>query len=160
MHSRKVVQKHLSKLKDLKYNQFRWWRTYQLPSILPKSSHLEKRIDNGDFEPSPYFWMAQEALWEKHDSDNSGLEDWERAKRGGLLMTKYERLMHDFEVDEEERFTNFVNALYDCFEVDKDFLEEDVKKFDGTIKDYYIHIRQNYNVRRVAPKRRGRPKKI
>ena len=31
--------------------------------------------------------------------------------------------------------------------------------FGKTIKDYYNYASKKYNVRRVAPKRRGRPKK-
>jgi hypothetical protein len=160
MHSREVIQKHLSKLQKLNYNQFRWWRNYNVPKPLPKSAHIEKRIDNGDFEPSPYFWMAQSALWEKHDNDNLGLEPFDRAKRGSLLLGKYERLMHDFETDDKDRLENFINAIYDHFEVNKEIIEEEIEKFGSSTKDYYINCTQKYNVRRVAPKRRGRPKKV
>ena len=160
MHSRETVTKKLKKLKPLKYSQFRWWRTYQVPPSLPKSVHIEKRIQNGDFEPSPYFWMAQEALWEKYDSDNSGLEDFYRAKRGGLLLSKYERLMHDFEVDDTERLDSFVDAIYDHFEVNKSDVEEEIKKFGKSVSAYYNYACKKYTVRRVAPKKRGRPKKI
>ena len=77
MHSKDVIDKHLKKLKKLDYNQFRWWRNYQVQKPLPKSTHIEKRINSGDFEPSPYFWMAQSVLWEKYDNDNLNLEDFE-----------------------------------------------------------------------------------
>jgi hypothetical protein len=159
MHSKDVIDKHLKKLKKLDYNQFRWWRNYQVQKPLPKSTHIEKRINSGDFEPSPYFWMAQSALWEKYDSDNSNLEPFERAKRGGLLLSKFERLMHDFEVDDKDRLDNFINAIYDHFEVNKEKIEEEILSFEKTIKDYYNYASKKYNVRRVAPKRRGRPKK-
>jgi len=160
MHSRETVTKKLKKLKPLKYSQFRWWRTYQVPSTLPKSIHIEKRIQNGDFEPSPYFWMAQEALWEKHDLDQLNLEPFQRAKRGSLLLAKYERLMHDFEVDDTERLDSFIDAIYDYFEVDKQDVEDEIKMFGKSILSYYNHACKKYTVRRVAPKRRGRPKKI
>ena len=124
MHSKDVIDKHLKKLKKLDYNQFRWWRNYQVQKPLPKSTHIEKRINSGDFEPSPYFWMAQSVLWEKYDNDNSNLEPFERAKRGGLLLSKFERLMHDFEVDDKDRLDNFINAIYDHFEVNKEKIEE------------------------------------
>ena len=159
MHSRDIVKKHLKKLQPLNYSQFRWWRNYQVPKPLPKSTFIEKRVNNGDFDPSPYFWMAQSALWEKYDNDTLNLEDFERARRGSLLLTKYERLMHDFEVDDKERLDNFIDAIYDTFEVDKENAKEEIEKFGKTIKDYYIYAKENYKVRRVAPKRRGRPKK-
>lgn len=160
MHSREVIQKHLSKLQKLNYNQFRWWRNYGVSKPLSKTTHIEKRIDNGDFDSSPYFWMAQSALWEKHDSDNSGLEPYDRAKRGSLLLGKYERLMQDFEIDDKDRLDNFIHAIYDHFEVDKTFIEEEIELFGSSIKDYYLYCIEKYNVRRVAPKRRGRPKKL
>lgn len=159
MHSRDVVNKHLKKLQPLNYSQFRWWRNYQVPKTLPKSAFIEKRINNGDFDPSPYFWMAQSALWEKYDNDNSNLEPMDRAKRGGLLLSKYERLMNDFETDDKEKLDNFIDAIYDTFEIDKEDAEKEIKEFGKTIKDYYIYAKGKYKVRRVAPKRRGRPKK-
>ena len=160
MHSREVIQKHLSKLQKLNYNQFRWWRNYSVSKPLPKSAHIEKRIDNGDFDPSPYFWMAQATLWEKHDSDNLGLEPFERAKRGSMLLGKYERLMHDFETDDKDKLENFIHAIYDHFEVDKLLVEEEIETFGSSVKDYYLYCIKKYKVRRVAPKRRGRPKKV
>jgi len=159
MHSKDVINKHLKKLTPLKYNQFRWWRNFDVPKSLSKSSHIEKRINNGDFDPSPYFWMAQSALWEKYDNDNAGLEPFERAKRGGLLLSKYERLMLDYYADDDARLENFINAIYDHFEVDKIKIEEEIKAFGSSVKDYYNYANKKYNVRRVAPKRRGRPKK-
>lgn len=159
MHSREVIEKHLKELQKLNYSPFRWWRNYSIPKTLPKSAHIEKRINNGDFDPSPYFWMAQSALWEKYDNDNAGLEDFERAKRGGLLLSKYERLMKDHYQDDDDKLNNFVDAIYDYFEVDKIEVEEEIKSFGSSVKDYYIYANTKYNVRRVAPKRRGRPKK-
>ena len=160
MHSKEVIQKHLKGLQKINYSPFRWWRNYNIPKTLPKSIHIEKRINNGDFDPSPYFWMAQSALWEKEDSDNSGLEPYFRAKRGSLLLGKYERLMADFESDDKDRLDNFIHAIYDHFEIDKDKVEEEIESFGSSVKDYYLHCIEKYNVRRVAPKRRGRPKKI
>lgn len=160
MHSREVVQKHLKNLQQLNYNQFRWWRNYQVPKTLPKSVHIEKRIQNGDFEPSPYFWMAQSALWEKKDLDDLNLEPYYRAKRGSMLLGKYERLMSDFEADEKDRLDNFADAVYDHFEIDKEIAKEEILRFGDSISDYYHYACKKYTVRRVAPKRRGRPKKV
>ena len=160
MHSREVIQKHLKSLQTLNYSPFRWWRNYSVPKILPKSAHIEKRINNGDFDPSPYFWMAQSALWEKYDNDNAGLEPFDRARRGGLLLSKYERLMADHYKDDDDKLNNFIDAMYDHFEVDKLLIEEEIKSFGSSIKDYYIYANTKYIVRRVAPKRRGRPKKV
>jgi hypothetical protein len=104
--------------------------------------------------------MAQSALWEKYDNDNAGLEPFDRAKRGGLLLSKYERLMTDHYNDDDSKLDNFIDAIYDHFEVDKLLVEEEIKLFGSSVKDYYLYASTKYNVRRVAPKRRGRPKKV
>lgn len=160
MHSREVIEKHLKGLQKLNYSPYRWWRNYNVPKPLPKSTHIEKRINNGDFDPSPYFWMAQSALWEKYDNDNAGLEDFVRAKRGGLLLSKYERLMNDHYNDDDDKLNNFIDAIHDHFEVNKILVEEEIKLFGSSIKDYYNYAITKYNVRRVALKKRGRPKKV
>ena len=59
MHSREAITQRLQNLRPLKYNQFRWWRNFDVPKPLPKNLFIEQRINNGDFEPSPYFWMSQ-----------------------------------------------------------------------------------------------------
>ena len=162
MHSKDVIDKHLKKLKKLDYNQFRWWRNYQVQKPLPKSTHIEKRINSGDFEQSPYFWMAQLALWEKYDSDNSNLEPFERVKRGGLLLSKFERLMHDFEVDDKDRLdlgilndsqTDLHNIFYDKIKNDNEFkiLYCNFLFSHMNSKLYTIHlrIRQSYQNLRI-----------
>ena len=159
MLSKEIILKNLKNLKPLKYNQFRWWRNFDVPKTLPKTAFIEERIDNGDFEPSPYFWMAQLALWEKENNNIINQEPFERAKRGTLLLKKYERLMHDFEVDDKDRLDSFIDAIYNHFEVDKDIISEEIKEFGSTIKDYYIYAKQKYIVRRTYLKKRGRPKK-
>jgi hypothetical protein len=67
--------------------------------------------------------------------------------------------MKDHYQDDDDKLNNFVDAIYDHFEVDKIEVEEEIKSFGLSIKDYYIYANEKYNVRRVAPKRRGRPKK-
>jgi hypothetical protein len=159
MLSKEIILKNLKNLRPLKYNQFRWWRNFDVPKTLPKTTFIEERIDNGDFEPSPYFWMAQLVLWEKENNNIINQEPFERVKRGTLLMKKYECLLHDFEKDDKDRLDNFIDAIYNHFEVDKDKVEEEIKEFGSTIKDYYIFAKQKYVVRRTYLKKRGRPKK-
>ena len=138
MHDRKTVQKHLSKLQKLNYSAFRWWRNYQVPKPLPKTALMIHRIKNGDFETSPYFWMAQAALWEKHDNDNNNkLEAYDQRKRGSMLLSKYERLMDDFKKDETERIETFINELSLAFKLDKEQLQNEFNEFPGTIIEFY-----------------------
>ena len=138
MHDRKTVQKHLSKLQKLNYSAFRWWRNYQVPKPLPKTALFINRIKNGDFETSPYFWMAQAALWEKHDNDNNNkLEAYDQRKRGSMLLSKYERLMNDFKKDEDERIETFINEISSAFKLDKEQLQNEFNEFPGTIIEFY-----------------------
>ena len=49
--SRKQLDKKFSKLRKLKYNQFRWWRMYDYPNKpLSNKSSFRDRILNGDFD--------------------------------------------------------------------------------------------------------------
>ena len=138
MHNRKTVQKHLSKLQKLNYSAFRWWRNYQVPKPLPKNALMIHRIKKGDFETSPYFWMAQAALWEKHDNDtNDKLEAYDQRKRGSMLLSKYERLMEDFKKDEEERIETFIKEISLAFKLDKEQLQNEFNEFPGTILEFY-----------------------
>ena len=145
MHDRKVIEKHLSKLQKINYNQFRWWRNYQIPKPLPKNELMIKRIKNGDFETSPYFWMAQIALWEKHDNDqNDSLEPYYQRKQGSMLLTKYERLMEDFKKDEEERIETFINDSCKSMGFDKEELKYEFESYPGTIESFYNKKREEW----------------
>ena len=138
MHDRKVVEKHLSKLQKLNYSQFRWWRNYQVPKPLPKTKLMIERIKNGDFEPSPYLWAAQQALWEKYDNDNDkSIEPYEQRKRGSMLLTKYEKLMADFEKDEEDRIETFIKDLSKSLKINKEKLHKEFESFNGTVLEFF-----------------------
>ena len=145
MHDRKTVQKHISKLQKLNYSAFRWWRNYQVPKPLPKTALFINRIKNGDFETSPYFWMAQSALWEKHDNDNNNkLEAYDQRKRGSMLLSKYERLMDDFKADENLRIETFLDEVSKFLKLDKEKLEEEFNNYCGTIEEFYNKKHQEW----------------
>lgn len=57
------VNTHIKKLKPLKYNQFRWWRTHT-DSVNPlgKKADLKDKILNGDFNYCSYYFQAQLSL--------------------------------------------------------------------------------------------------
>ena len=145
LHDRKTVNKHLSHLQKLNYSQFRWWRNYQVPKPLPKTRLMIERIKNGDFEPSPYFWMAQHALYEKMDNDsNNKLDPYEQRKRGAMLLTKYEKLMHDFEVDEKERIETFIKDSCNGLGFDKEIFRQEFESHPDTIESFYNKKREEW----------------
>jgi hypothetical protein len=145
LHDIKVVNKHLSHLQKLNYSQFRWWRNFQVPKPLPKTELMIKRIKNGDFETSPYFWMAQAALHEKLENDNNNkIEPYEQRKRGSMLLTKYEKLMHDFEKDEEERIETFIKDSCKSMGFDKEEFKYEFESYPDTIEEFYNKKREEW----------------
>jgi hypothetical protein len=63
--SRERLQKEFSKLQKLNYNQFRWWRMYDVKNKpLDKRKPLRDRILNGDYDFSHYWYQA---MWCEHE---------------------------------------------------------------------------------------------
>ena len=67
IHSKETINKEISKLQPLKYNQFYWWRKFKTKSPLSSKEAVHARIDNGDFDFSSYYWQAQYALLEMEE---------------------------------------------------------------------------------------------
>jgi hypothetical protein len=158
IHSVKTINKEVSKLQPLKYNQFFWWRKFKEKSPLSTKDALHARIDNGDFDFSSYYWQAQYALIEMEEKTGHIKNPDTRREAQQIFMERYRRLMKDFEKDEPQRLENYVKAMTGLFEIEKEELEKKMEDFDGTLKELYILIKTNYNFRTVQ-KRKGRPKK-
>jgi hypothetical protein len=54
-----------------------------------------------------------------------------------MLLSKYERLMDDFNTDEDERIETFINELSLAFKLDKEQLQNEFNEFPGTIIEFY-----------------------
>jgi len=110
---REVVDNEISKLQKLNYNRFFWWRNFAVKQKpLHKYCPLIDKIKNGDYDPSPYMWMAQHAILEAYPKINPEKDD--PVKQSELLVmdiARYRRLMADFEKDEKERISNFTKSL-------------------------------------------------
>lgn len=158
IHSKEIINKHISKLQPLKYNQFFWWRKFKEKSPLSTKDALHARIDNGDFDFSSYYWQAQYALIEMEEKTGHIKNPDTRREAQQIFMERYRRLMKDFEKDEPQRLENYIKAMTGLFEIEKEDLEKKMEDFDGTLKELYILIKTNYNFRTVQ-KRKGRPKK-
>jgi hypothetical protein len=157
--TRTFIEKQIQKLTPLKYNQFFWWRKFKEKSPLSNKDALHSRIDNGDFDFSSYYYQAQYALIEMEDKTSHISDPDTRREAQSIFMERYRRLMKDFEKDEPLRLENYIKAMTDLFEIEKDELEKKMVDFDGTLKELYILIKTNYNFRTVKLQRRGRPKK-
>jgi hypothetical protein len=158
-HTKEIVNKELSKLQPLKYNQFFWWRKFKDKSPLSTKDAVHARIDNGDFDFSSYYWQAQYALLEMEEKTGHISNPSTRHEAQTIYRERYRRLMKDFEKDEPQRLETYIKVMTGLFEIEKDELENKMETFDGTLKELYILIKTNYNFRTIQ-KRKGRPKKI
>ena len=157
-HKKETVNKEVGKLQPLKYNQFFWWRKFKDKSPLSSKDAVHARIDNGDFDFSSYYWQAQYALFEMEEKTGHITDPVKRHEAQAIYRERYRRLMKDFEKDEPSRLDGYIKAITGLFEIEKDELEKKMEDFDGTLKELYTLIKNNYEFR-AKQKRRGRPKK-
>ena len=161
--SREHVEKELSKLQKLNYNQFRWWRLYaQKNKPLHPRQPLKDKIINGDYDWSCYKLQVYLCEYEMNDI-------WEECKpdaakfneKASLIQTRRSRLLTDYEKDEKERLDNLIKAFTQSFRCNKEQVIEEMEKCSGTILDLYYIIEDKYKVQNILTtlKRRGRPSK-
>ena len=154
IHSKEIINKQISKLQPLKYNQFYWWRKFKEKSPLSNKDALHARIDNGDFDFSSYYWQAQYALIEMEEKTGHIKHPDNRREAQAIYMERYRRLMKDFEKDEPLRLESYIKAITGLFEIEKDELEKKMEDFDGTLKELYILIKTNYNFRTIKKRKK------
>jgi hypothetical protein len=159
LHSKETVNREISKLQPLKYNQFFWWRKFKEKSPLSNKEAVYARIDNGDFDFSSYYWQAQYALIEMEEKTGHIQDPSQRHEAQTIYRERWRRLMNDFEKDEPLRITNYKKNIIDLFEIEKEELETKMESFEGTLRELYDLIKATYNFR-AKRKRKGRPKKI
>ena len=162
--SRKQLDKEFSKLRKLKYNQFRWWRMYDNPNKpLDKRALFRDRILNGDFDYSHYSFQA---MWCEHEMNDIAVDcgdDLQKyVEKTSLLRSRRKRLLEDFERDENEKLEALIKGFTDNFRCTKDQVYEEIFKCSGELIDLYYIIEEKY---KIVPmpyplKRRGRPKKV
>jgi hypothetical protein len=157
-HSKEIINKEISKLQPLKYNQFYWWRKFKDKSPLSSKEAVHARIDNGDFDFSSYYWQAQYALIEMEEKTGHVKDPVSRHEQQSIYRERYRRLMKDFEKDEPLRLENYKKVMTDLFMIEEEELERMMENFEGTLKELYTLIKNNYEFRTVR-KRKGRPKK-
>jgi hypothetical protein len=161
--SRERLQKEFSKLQKLNYNQFRWWRMYDVKNKpLDKRQPLRDRILNGDYDFSHYWYQA---AWVEHDINDLQKEcngdDGLFVEKGAVLRARRKRLLEDFEKDEKEKLEGLYNEFPKYFRISKDQVKEEMLKYSGSLIDFYYHIDDKYKItfKPMPTKRRGRPRK-
>ncbi len=114
------IQEKLSKLRKLKYNQFRWWRMYDNPvQPLPNKSPLIDKILNGDFDYPHYKLQAELVEHELNElAQKCGGNNELFGEKSALLRAKRKRLLDDFWKEENEksnrnfRYRNYNGSLW------------------------------------------------
>lgn len=154
VHSNKTINKEISKLQPLKYNQFYWWRKFKDKSPLSSKEAIHARIDNGDFDFSSYYWQAQYALIEMEEKTGHISDPSNRHDAQTIYRERYRRLMIDFEKDEPQRLTEYKKAITNLFEIEDKDLEEKMENFEGTLKELYILIKTEYNFRTIRKRKK------
>lgn len=150
-HPRSFVEEKLSSLTPVKYNRFQWWRNYKVKDTLHAYTDLLSRIRNGDFEHSPYFWMAQMALHELEDKAATTNDPEKRRDFASLYMEKYRRLMLDYQKDEASRLDDLVKAFVKSTPLSRDEIKNIMETFEGTVEELYTHIVSLHSIQRQLP---------
>jgi hypothetical protein len=154
VHSNKTINKEISKLQPLKYNQFYWWRKFKDKSPLSSKEAIHARIDNGDFDFSSYYWQAQYALIEMEEKTGHISDPGNRHDAQTIYRERYRRLMNDYEKDEAQRLAEYKKTITNLFEIEDNDLEKKMEDYDGTLKELYILIKNNYNFRTVRKRKK------
>ena len=167
--TREELEEKFSHLQKLNYNQFRWWRMYDVKKK-PLAAHcsLRDRIANGDYDFSHYWYQA---AWVEHDINDLAIECKDDAglfsEKVQVLSARRKRLYEDYEKDEKWKLDDLVKEFSRNFHITKDEAGLEMEEFGGTLLELYDYISTHpkYKLKankapRVTFKKRGRPKKI
>ena len=138
-----ILNQELSKLTPLKYNRFFWWRNYTLKNKpLGKHSSLVEKIHNGEYDISPYYWMAQQAIIEAKKKINVEKDTMSTQKeKTNIDRERHRRVMNDFEKDDRERLEAMYKSFQSMFRLTRNELDEHILNFDGTLEEFYYHMK-------------------
>lgn len=144
-HSLELIQKQLSLLKPIKYNQFRWWRRWEsISRPLPKSSSLLQKIRNGDLDFSHYFWQVQYCEYEINKKTESCKDPYKWEELTSTDRLRRRKLIEDFEKDENEKLQNIETFFIKEFGLSKENYYLELDSFDGTLEQFYFHCLKKY----------------
>jgi hypothetical protein len=147
--SREFLEEQLVKLTLKRYNQFVWWRRYEVRQTLTEKAPLHSKIVNGDYEHSDYYYQAQmeNYLLEDKIKDIKYFED--QLEHRSLFGARWKRLIDDYEKDEKEIVRKMKKDFKATFGISGDELELIMEDFDGTTLDLYTRIKELTRERRM-----------
>lgn len=154
------VNDYIKKLKPIKYNQFRWWRTHT-DGITPlgKKASLLDKIKNGDFNPSPYYFQAQLALHNAKNKLDLNKDDAQsQFEKTQIDIARYRKLISDYHREEEERLNNLYDSFTDTFQISKKELMNLLENWEHSLIDFYKYVNEFYKTTNKTNRRRRLPK--
>ena len=157
-----TVLEKISQLQPLNYNQFRWWRRFDSPTKpLHKNSDLLRKIKNGDYEFSHYYWQARYAEIEINELHHETYPDAVLFnEKNAMNGSRRKRLWDDFEKDEKERMNNLSKDFYHTFKMSREQIKKEMEEFGGTLEDFYRYCNKEFGIRQQKLQTRGRPRKV
>jgi hypothetical protein len=164
MHTIEDIEKQLSQLQKLNYNQFFWWRRWGRKSQpLHNYSPLIEKIRNGDYDPSPYLFQIYYCNWEIEQKYKQ-FEGDSRAQASETRVDKERRrrLTADHEKYEKENLAQLQKDFLTVFRMTKVDYKRDSIEVGGTPEEFYNYCDDTYGRfnRPSNMPRRGRPPKI
>ena len=157
----KLIQKEISKLQPLNYNQFMWWRRFASKNKpLPKGATFLQRIQNGEYEFSHYFWQAQLCELEINEKHKEYKGDIQLLlEKNGVDLARRKRLWEDFNKTEAELLANLKKGFLREFVMTSQEYEDHITDFDGTTEEFYMYCLKTFDRSGKSAERRGRPPK-
>ena len=158
----KVVLREIKKLQPLNYNQFRWWRRFDNPNKpLHKNTDLLRKIQNGDYDFSHFFWQAKYTELEINKLYDECYPDYTLFnEKNALNGARRKRLWDDYEKDETNKLNQIIKEFYLIFKMTKNDVKEEMDEFGHSLERFYIHCENKFGKRNKQLSTRGRPKKV
>ena len=159
---KETVLEKISQLQPINYNQFRWWRRFDNPNKpLHKYSDLLRKIQNGDYDFSHFYWQAKYAEMEIDELYNKCYPDYVLFnEKNAMNGARRKRLWDDFEKDEKEKMSQIKKDFQLTFRMSRDQIRKEMEEFGGTLEDLYHYCENQYGKRQKRLETRGRPRKI
>jgi len=156
-----LILKEINKLKPISYNRFKWWRKFDKKQpILHHNSLLRKKIENGDFEFSHFYWQAKFSELEINKKYLECKKDLMiLLEKHSVEFERRKRLWLDFEKNEYDLLNELKKQFINEFNIDDIIYKDEISKFNGTTIEFYDFIYKKYGLRKQPLKRRGRPSK-
>jgi hypothetical protein len=157
----KLIQREISKLQPLNYNQFMWWRRFASKNKpLPKGATFFQRIQNKEFEFSHYYWQAQFCELEINEKLKECNGDIQMLlEKHGVDLARRKRLWEDFNKTEVELLAELKKGFLREFVMTSQEYEDHITDFDGTTEEFYMYCLKTFDRSGKSAERRGRPPK-